>query len=317
MKVRLPPNVLVIPVKAMFRVNRLPPELWDTWNVLVAIAWVTRGKATPPVSLRELAAVHMGTIQERALVERLHRLEKLGWLTVQRTSGSENMYYPVVPPDGPATIPERDSVTDPLGAAEISRRSASGTEQNTSVAEDGRAPSSAPDCIGGSPNIAAAAAVSAGGAFQKQLQALERHQALEKRQAFQEPPEPETATTTTANSEDTRIGPRRSPEEVRHICDALAELEIDDPNALEELLALPHVTVDLVENWVRYKRHNPNLGGGFFRLRLRAGKPSPYPNSWRLYARYAGEPEREQGEGTGETGDDGEPHGDLYMELPF
>ncbi len=270
MKVRLPPNVLVIPTRAVFRVNRLPPELWDTWTVVLGVAWVTKGRLTPPVSLRDLAAVHAGTIEERALLRRLKRLEELGWLTVQRASGSENIYYPVVPPDGPATIPERDSVTAPERTAETSRCSEDGTQLNTfdppPVVHDTPGPL----------NIAVAAAV-------QDYSAPSEQNAL-KANALEQNKKSETAAAANINLDQSDAP--RTREECDRIGDCLVDLGLEAGGAVDEALALAHVTVEFLEDWVLYKRYNDHLGAGYYRMQIRAGRASPYHMSKRQRAEY-------------------------------
>jgi hypothetical protein len=100
MTLRLPPKHVVFPSNAVFRKYPPPPDLWETWKLIRAIAWVNRYEFTPPASLAELLALHHD-LKARALEYRLQRLEATGWLKVQRTSGRASVYIPTVPDDKP------------------------------------------------------------------------------------------------------------------------------------------------------------------------------------------------------------------------
>ncbi len=108
-----PPRTIMLPGAAVYRADRLPPELLYTWLVLYGAAWHNRYRFTPPLSLAELTRLHRGTLQVCALVERLQRLEQLGWLAVTRSPGISSVYYPIVPPErAPGSAPT--SVSDPV-----------------------------------------------------------------------------------------------------------------------------------------------------------------------------------------------------------
>ncbi len=94
-----PPRTIMLPAAAVYRADKLPPELMDTWLIVLGAAYVNAYRYTPPLSLAELTGLHFGTLQQRALVDRLQRLEQLGWLAVTRASGIRNVYSPIIPPE--------------------------------------------------------------------------------------------------------------------------------------------------------------------------------------------------------------------------
>jgi len=104
---RLPPHNIVIPTIAMFRDDPLPQELWETWSLLRALAWVNKYEFTPPMTIRELLDLHnqrkKTPIKKRALQTRLERLKDMGWLEI-RLTGRGNIFVPIVPPTTPAMV---------------------------------------------------------------------------------------------------------------------------------------------------------------------------------------------------------------------
>lgn len=58
--------------------------------------------------------------------------------------------------------------------------------------------------------------------------------------------------------------------------DALYDLGLVDDDAFEEVLALAHVSVEYMEDWVAYSRHNRRVGPGYYRMQIRHGRVSPY-----------------------------------------
>ena len=98
---KLPPYNIVIPTHAMFRDDPLSQELWETWSLLRALAWVNKYEFTPPMTIRELLDLHnkrkKNPIDVRGLQKRLRALKDLGWLDV-RFTGRANVFVPLVPP---------------------------------------------------------------------------------------------------------------------------------------------------------------------------------------------------------------------------
>ena len=98
---KLPPHNIVIPTLAMFRDDPLPQELWETWSLLRALAWVNKYEFTPPMTIRELLDLHnqrkKNPIDVRGLQKRLKHLKDLGWLEI-RFTGRANVFVPLVPP---------------------------------------------------------------------------------------------------------------------------------------------------------------------------------------------------------------------------
>ncbi len=239
---RLPPEYVVVPTKAIFRENPLAPELWDTWKVLRAIAWVNNYEFTPPVSVAELVAIHRDEIGPRALFKRLARLERQGWIRVERRAGMRTVYIPTVPPDVPpdstrlaATCAEGASMIP--GVGEDSSRSMSEAESAYATPELQFTGQS------GNTVVVALDRSDPGVDFQQQQQSNTR---------------------------------TRTREEAERLQAAFEELGIGE-NAWAELLALPHVTVEYVEEWVAQRRAtHGRLGGGFYRTEMRLGHRSPY-----------------------------------------
>ncbi len=262
MSLRLPPRYYNTPTRARFRRHRLPAELWDTWELLNAIAWVNDYKFTPPVSWNDLAPYL--DVEAQALGDRLARLETLGWLNVERKPGRKNVYTLHVPEDtadacGEATslIPNRgeDSPREPLAAGADVLAPA---EDTTVVHYSGR------------PDINAVAAGKDYLVFDELI--------------FQGRIPAATGNIIT-----------RTREQVERIRDALWDLGLCEEDAQEEALRLRHVTAEYAEDWTIHRRLNskqegvdlftgettdqPKLGGGYYRMQIREKRTSPYTMS--------------------------------------
>ncbi len=253
MRLRLPPRYFNVPRLARFRAHRLPRELYFTWETIYALGWVNRYEFTPPLLTRELAA--LCGLEERAFQAHVQKLRAWGWFAQIDNTRNGNVYRPHVPDDTPESCGE---LTSDAGSAASDFESApNGTDFS------GHADTTVEDVLGAegcskmhpSRAITAVAAVLDLGAHSKEI--------------------PTAAAVITRTRED----------EFR-IRDALDDLGLVDDEAQAELLGLPHVTPEFVEDWVcshlldgNGRGGNSNLGPGYYRLQIRQGRRSRFEMS--------------------------------------
>ena len=266
MTLRLPPRYYNTPTHARFRKHRLPAELWDTWELLNALSWVNDYKFTPPTSLRDLARF-LG-VKEDAVRDRLARLSALGWLQITRQSGKESIYFPIVPDDTPDSCGEAASMISPVASEDSSGLSE--TAENSA-----RDPSRGGACR----NVEDTPVVDYRGRNSVVVDSISSN------------PEKNSTTTNTIKAP---VRATRSKEETYRIGDALADLDLETDEAVEEILALEHVTAEYCEDWILHKRFaGQKLGGGYYRIQIREKRASPYVMSKKQRADYRSEKDDE------------------------
>ncbi len=99
------------------------------------------------------------------------------------------------------------------------------------------------------------------------------------------------------------------------IRDALEELDLLDPAAVDELLGYGHVTPEYVEDWVEHRRWNKHrVGGGFYRMQIRNRRVSPYAMEPRDRSEFRWHKDREYGRPLPEQDEqDGEDQGEAQL----
>jgi hypothetical protein len=291
---------LVIPPDAIYRRYPLPPDLFETWIILRGLSWVNKYLMTPPASLSELLEFHHA-LKLRALEYRLERLERTGWLTVNRSSGKVNVYATTVPPDNPPDKPIDYAVQaavhggEPTSlrgiSPEESARCAPGSEIGAGFDVSHNTP--ATDCTSFSSTVVV------GTNF---LQHDEKN-------LYQQQQSTATPATDCRGVENSR-----SSAETEQIVNALWDLDIRDDAAVDAILGkipemfrgcprdFSHVTPEYVEDWVLHRRLTAKkggrdllgdgaqfeyaLGGGYYRMQIREKRASTYRMSDRQRAEY-------------------------------
>jgi len=282
MSLRLPPRYYNTPTHARFRKHRLPPELWDTWELLNAISWVNDYKFTPPTPLSEMAAFL--TVKPDALRDRLARLQKSGWLMIDPRPGRENVYTPIVPPD------VADSCGKPASLIRGCGEDSSGTMESDGYSD--LAPKPGIDVPSDTP------VVDYRGPYSTVVVAV----------GTDLPNSEESVPTTTTSITPVRA---RTKEERRRIRYALWDLGIESTEAQDKILGdeseifrggprdYSHVTPEYVEDWLAHYREvgqRANLGGGYYRMQIREKRESSYEMSATGRAEYRAQNDAEWAE---------------------
>jgi hypothetical protein len=264
MTLRLPPLRVVFPPNAIFRQYPLPPDLLETWQILRGLAWVNKYAFTPPASIDDLLQFHHN-LRRRALIYRLDRLEKTGWLTVRRISGKANVYETTVPEDKPidysvqAAVPSGEPTSLRGDCPEDSARRAAGSEVESGTAISHK--TGAMSCTSSLSTVV-----------------VENRDQTPNRQQQQ-------STTTTGathcTGDDSNSVPSEAANHGRTLDEADKQAATLEDSAQAEILelldriviaepkrsavaVLPHMAYDYLLPWVHYAEDNPKLGGGYF-----------------------------------------------------
>jgi hypothetical protein len=252
MTLRMPPRYYNTPTRARFRKHRLPPELWDTWELFNALSWINDYKFTPPTSSRDIA--HVLNIGEDALYDRTARLEQLCWLTVDRQKGKTNVYHPLVPEDTCKTVEDCDCCAE--GTSMI-HDSGEDSSRVTGTALGNARQAELPELAQPTSGVHSTSSNST-------VVVVDLSKVNDLNQ-----------TTKTTNS----TTPARAKAEHALIFDALDVLGIITPEATSEILGFEHVTAEYVEDWVASREEidpKGKLSGGYYRMQIRANRKPPY-----------------------------------------
>lgn len=277
MTLRLPPRYYNTPTHARFRKHRLPSELWDTWELLNALAWVNDYKFTPPTALVEMAVFL--TIKPDALRDRLARLQQSGWLKIDPQPGRENVYTPIVPPDVPPKPINRSKdfggVADSCGKPASLIRNCG--EDSSGTMEGNGGSDSAP--VGGVAAPAVTPVVDYRGANSTAAAVCTDSSISEK-----------IVPAAAVNNTHGRAREATTTDFQHEIADALFQIfGIEEPSA-SRIAAQPHVDRAYLRAWSRYKHKSDalkleqgkvELGPAFYARQFADGVKAPEPPATR------------------------------------